>query len=66
MRIFINHSETEVDGSESLAAILARTLPTTEGIAVAVNNRVVPRAQWAETYLTEGANVTVITAVCGG
>ncbi|MDE7152897.1 MAG: sulfur carrier protein ThiS [Muribaculaceae bacterium] len=66
MRIFINQSETEINGGESLAGILARTLPSTEGVAVAINNRVVPRAQWADTYPTEGTKVTVITAVCGG
>ena len=37
-----------------------------EGVAGAVNNRVVPRAKWAATQLEEQMKITVIRAVCGG
>ncbi|MDE6819048.1 MAG: sulfur carrier protein ThiS, partial [Muribaculaceae bacterium] len=36
------------------------------GIAVALNNRVVPRASWADVRPTDGSKLTIITAVCGG
>ena len=36
------------------------------GIAVAVNGQVVPRSQHANTELTEGARVEIVTAVQGG
>ena len=36
------------------------------GIAVAVDNCVVPRDRWAITELVDGMKITVIRAVCGG
>ena len=44
-----------------------RARPTPRrGIAVAVDGSVVPRARLAETALTEGAKVEIVTAVQGG
>ena len=36
------------------------------GIAVAVGDRVVPRARWAETALANGDRIEVVTAAQGG
>ncbi len=36
------------------------------GVAVAVNAEVVPRVRWAETEITDGDDVEVLTAVQGG
>jgi sulfur carrier protein len=36
------------------------------GVAVAVNQRVVPRSQWAETALAAGDAVEIVHAVQGG
>lgn len=36
------------------------------GIAVAVDDAVVPRSEWSRTTLPEGARVEVITATQGG
>lgn len=38
----------------------------TEGIAVAVNRELVPRARWAETRLREHDEIEIIGAVQGG
>lgn len=37
-----------------------------KGIAVAVNNRVIRRAEWNDTVVGNGDCLTVIQAVCGG
>lgn len=65
MKILINNQETltEVTSVAMLAAELA--LPE-RGVALAVNNRIVPRSAWAETALNEGDNVTIIKAAFGG
>jgi len=39
---------------------------TPRGTAVAVNGQVIPRSQHANTELTEGATVEIVTAVQGG
>jgi len=40
--------------------------PAVPGVAVAVGERVVRRADWAETPLTDGDRVEIITAAQGG
>ena len=40
-------------------------LPPT-GIAVAVNNRMVPRTEWEQFVLNENDELVIIKAVCGG
>jgi sulfur carrier protein len=36
------------------------------GVAVARNSEVVPRIRWAETVLTSGDDIEIVTAVQGG
>lgn len=36
------------------------------GVALAVNNKIVPRTTWAEATINEGDNVTIIKAAFGG
>lgn len=66
MKIIINHSEREIGEGLTLADVLVSENLAGTGIAVAVDNKVVPRAQWKDFIVTEGARLTVITAVCGG
>lgn len=66
MKIVINHTEVEIDGTPTLAEVLMHQNLAGDGVAVAIDNKVVPRAQWADTIVADGARLTVITAVCGG
>ncbi len=66
MQIYINRETVEVNPKLNLAEILESQGIVLQGIAVAISNKVVPRAAWPSTYLAEGAKVTVISAVCGG
>ncbi len=67
MKVFINHEPIEVSGSEqSLQALLEREEMVKPGMAVAVDNKVVPRREWPHTQLHDGMRLTVIHAVCGG
>lgn len=54
------------EGCDTLAALLQSQGISEKGHAIAVNNRVVPRAQWAEYTIADGMKITVIKAVCGG
>ena len=38
----------------------------TSGIAVALNNQVVPHTQWEDTLLVDGDSILLITAAQGG
>lgn len=66
MEVFINRKPIGVEAPMNLAELLAREGIPAEGVAVAVDNRVVPRSEWAATAVAEGMKITVIRAVCGG
>lgn len=36
------------------------------GIALALDQEVVPKSDWDKTFLKDGANITIIQATCGG
>ena len=66
MTIFINHSVFEIDVDATIADALVQNALDGDGIAVALDNKVVPRDKWNQTRLYENAKLTVIRAVCGG
>ena len=61
MKVEINHKEVLLpEGCDTLTALLQSQGISEKGHAIAVNNRVVPRA------IADGMKITVIKAVCGG
>ena len=66
MKIYVTRAETELGAEATVADLAAAQQLPGQGIAIAVDNKVVPRAAWADTPLHEGASVTIIRAVCGG
>ena len=66
MRLWFNGAERELPDGCSVADALATLGAPRSGIAVAVDDDVVPRAEWAGRVLHEGARVEVLTAVQGG
>lgn len=66
MNIKVNNKMVTVLEGSSLFQ-LAQTLELPEkGVAVAVNNQMVPRADWLDKKLAENDQVVVIKAACGG
>lgn len=67
MNVEINHRQANVpDKITSLGALMRKEGFGEKGIAVAVNGRVVPKAEWERHSLVENMKITVIRAVCGG
>ncbi|MDE6371818.1 MAG: sulfur carrier protein ThiS [Duncaniella sp.] len=67
MKVFLNHRPIEKAEAElSLTALLEEEGLARAGVAVAINNKVVPRKDWDTTPLHDGVKITVIHAVCGG
>lgn len=67
MKVEINHHEVAVEGDyKTLLQILELENLDGRGVAVAVDNCVVPRDSWANTELVDSMKITVIRAVCGG
>lgn len=68
MIIVVNGSEREVPAGATVAGVVAALLENADGrgVAVAVGGEVVPRGDWIQTRLAEGAKVEVVSAVQGG
>ncbi|MFR9791647.1 sulfur carrier protein ThiS [Streptomyces sp. MB22_4] len=64
--ISVNGQSRKVAPGTALDAVVRSLVPAPSGVAAAVNETVVPRAQWAGTALVEGDRVEVLTAVQGG
>ena len=67
MVCYVNNSPQETTQAQTLAQLLADlALAGQRGLAVAVNDEVVPRAVWADHQLREADRVTIIRATQGG
>ncbi len=65
MKLMINDEEMTTQAT-TLAELAEELNLPGSGIAIAVNNSMVPRSNWQEYALSEGINVTIIRAACGG
>ncbi len=66
MIVIMNGAEQEVSESATLAELVAKVSSAPSGIAVALNEEVIPRNSWSVITLSAGARVEVLTAVQGG
>jgi sulfur carrier protein len=66
MNVLVNGKPTELEAGATVAAVLESLELPDRGVAVAVDAEVVPRGQWPEHELNEGARVEVLRAIQGG
>ncbi len=66
MQIHLNDKTVELPEGASVSDALTAAGIAAAGTAVAIGDRVLPRAEWDTTQLTDGIRLTVIRAVCGG
>ncbi|MBX9393191.1 sulfur carrier protein ThiS [Streptomyces sp. TRM72054] len=66
MIISVNGEPRRIADGTALDALVRILTPAPSGVAAALNETVVPRAQWPTTPLSEGDRVEVLTAVQGG
>ena len=62
----LNGVPTPVEDGTLVADLVALLTDAPSGVAVAVDDTVVPRSLWATTVVPDGARVEVLTAVQGG
>ncbi|MCL2281994.1 MAG: sulfur carrier protein ThiS [Fibromonadales bacterium] len=65
MKLTINGEIKEID-FPTLGQWAAAQLENTKGIAIAVNDSVVPSSKWNSFALNDGDKILVVTAACGG
>lgn len=65
MDININNKKTSVTSTNLQELAQEMNLPE-KGVAIAISNQMIPRTEWANTSIAEGADVVIIKAACGG
>lgn len=66
MKISVNEKEIEIDESASIPMLLEKTNSPQQGVAVAINDTVIPRSEWDEFRISESDTVLIIKAAQGG
>jgi sulfur carrier protein len=66
MQLTINGKDEYIEGATALSDVLQHLQLEGDGVAIAVNNAVVPRAKWDRTQLRDGDAIEIIHAVQGG
>jgi sulfur carrier protein len=66
MNVLVNGKPTELESGATVESVLAALELPARGVAVAVDAEVVPRGEWPEHELSEGARLEVLRAIQGG
>jgi len=66
MKLFINNIETSAYSNNLSDILKEKEFLEKKGIAVAINNSVVPKSEWTNTKLNENDKILIITATQGG
>lgn len=66
MEVIINQKTFSIQGESIHKALLAYGLQETKGIAIAVNDQVIPKSSWNSFQVKSQDNITIIHAAQGG
>ena len=66
MKVQVNNKEMETHPNSTLIQLASQLELPLVGVAIAVNNQMIPRTEWESLSLRENDNLVVIKAACGG
>ncbi|WP_415224756.1 sulfur carrier protein ThiS [Psychromonas sp.] len=66
MNVIVNDSELEIAQNCTVEALLKSLDKPLNGTALAVNQNVIRRSQWAEYKLCDGDKISLFQAIAGG
>lgn len=67
MTVFVNNQSVDTQPAASLRSLLSElSLIDKKGIAVAVNNTIIPRTAWEQFGLSGNEKITILQATQGG
>jgi sulfur carrier protein len=64
--VWVNGTAIDVPSGQSVAELISEYSDRTTGIAVAVNQNVLTKSEWAQTALQPGDRVEIVSATQGG
>ena len=66
MKITINNKQTEFPEGTTLHAVADSCHLPEKGVAMAVNNEMIPRSEWISHVVSDGDDIVILKAFCGG
>lgn len=66
MKIRLNDQLLELEQSLSISALLEQLERHQPGTALAINQTITPRADWANHYVQDGDDILLFQAIAGG
>ncbi len=66
MKLLVNNKEIELLQGNTIADLAQQMELPLQGVAIAVQSRMVPRSEWSTKILQEGDSLIIIKAACGG
>jgi len=66
IEIRVNGKVVRLNNSTNLRALVSERIERVEGVAVARNEEVVPRSEWADTAVRDGDRIEILVASQGG
>jgi sulfur carrier protein len=66
MEVIVNNERTSITSNTLVALLDQLNIKESKGIAVAINDRVLPKKHWATQTLKDQDKVTIIRATQGG
>lgn len=66
MKVIVNSQVKEFKGEKASELMISLNLSDTRGIALAINEEIIPKTQWQNHLLRENDKVIIITATQGG
>lgn len=67
MKVIVNNKDHTIETGAGVSKLLDFIdVPEAYGLAIAVNNRIIPRSQWENHKLSEGDKILLVKAAQGG
>lgn len=66
MKVLVNNKEVEIAEKSTIAQLIQFLQLPDKGVAIAVDNKMIPKTEWNGFILKENAHVVIIKAACGG
>lgn len=66
MKVQVNNKEVKITDASTITQLTEQLELPSQGIAIAVNNKMIPRTEWDKFVLYESDNLVIIKAACGG
>lgn len=66
MKIILNGQAKQIVVTYTVGQLVSELFPSGKGIAVAINQSVVPKSEWPTRQLSPNDQITLITATQGG